>query len=201
MKIYLIRHGETKGNSLKRYIGVTDEPILQETYLKLKCLEYPQVEAVFESPMLRCRQTGEAIYPGIPVRIIEEFAECNFGKFENKSWMDMADDPEYQAWVDSNGLMPFPEGECLVDFQKRCCRGFERAVSECMRKKIENVAMVVHGGTIMSIMDRYMVPHRAYFDWAVKNGCGYEIEIEPTLWTSSRREIHKYKPLVDKENI
>ena len=30
LKIYLIRHGQTPGNKLKRYIGTTDEQLSQE---------------------------------------------------------------------------------------------------------------------------------------------------------------------------
>lgn len=63
MKIYLIRHGKTMGNTRGRYIGRTDEPLLEEEQKKLKESSYPQVETVFVSPMLRCRQTAAAIFP------------------------------------------------------------------------------------------------------------------------------------------
>ena len=36
MKIYLIRHGKTPGNQLNRYIGITDEPVLEEDQEQLK---------------------------------------------------------------------------------------------------------------------------------------------------------------------
>ena len=31
MKVYMIRHGATKGNKEHRYVGVTDELLLQES--------------------------------------------------------------------------------------------------------------------------------------------------------------------------
>lgn len=31
MKVYFIRHGQTKGNREGRYVGRTDEPLLAET--------------------------------------------------------------------------------------------------------------------------------------------------------------------------
>lgn len=195
MEIYLIRHGQTMGNSQGRYIGITDEPLLDEERIKLEKRSYPRADAVFVSPMLRCRQTAAAIYPDQAVRIIEELAECDFGSFENKNWKEMTDDPEYQAWIDSNGTLPFPGGEDQMHFRKCCCRGFEKAIAECFRKKIESAAFVVHGGTIMSILERYAVPEKDFYDWHVGNGEGYQIEILPSLWTSARREIHKAVPL------
>lgn len=46
----------------------------------------------------------------------------------------------------------------------------EKAVSE-----ISSAAFVVHGGTIMSIMEAYAVPRRAYYGFQIGNGEGYEL--------------------------
>lgn len=35
------------------------------------------------------------------------------------------------------------------------------------------LVLVVHGGTIMAILDRYSDPHRDYYDWQVANGQGF----------------------------
>ena len=132
----------------KRYIGTTDEPLTKEAQEKLGEKNAPGVEAVFVSPLLRCRQTAEALFPGQPMRILEELAECDFGKFENKNWQELTKDPDYQAWIDSNGTLPFPGGEDSVRFRERCCRGFEKGVAACFQKKVENAAFVAHEGTI-----------------------------------------------------
>ena len=42
MRIYLIRHGKTPGNQLNRYIGITDEPVLEEDQEQLKKQNYPK---------------------------------------------------------------------------------------------------------------------------------------------------------------
>ena len=67
MKIVLIRHGATKGNLEKRYIGRTDEDLCGEGIKKLKedtyAGIYPPAQAVFSSPMKRCLSTAECIYP------------------------------------------------------------------------------------------------------------------------------------------
>lgn len=108
----LIRHGETCGNKLKRYIGKrTDEPLTKEAEEMLKGLGYMCPEAVYASPMLRCTQTAGILFPGKTLNIIDELAECDFGEFENKNYMELDGNQNYQAWIDSGGLLPFPGGE------------------------------------------------------------------------------------------
>ena len=83
MKIYLIRHGKTPGNQLQRYIGITDEPVLEEDQERLKTQNYPNAEKLFVSPLLRCRQTAACIYPRQEQQVIQNLRECDFGRFEN----------------------------------------------------------------------------------------------------------------------
>ncbi len=196
MKVYLIRHGETEGNREKRYIGKTDEPLTKEGKRELEKQTGIQAETIFVSPLKRCRQTAEILFPHQPVRILEELAECDFGTFENKNWKELSGDPAYQAWIDSNGALPFPQGEDPVEFRARCCRGFERGLAQCFREETGSAAFVVHGGTIMSILERYGVPRKDFYQWHVKNGQGYELEVEASLWTPFSREIHQIKPLL-----
>ena len=87
MKVYLIRHGMTKGNEEKRYVGGrTDEHISREGMLSLLGKTYPKVQQVFVSPMRRCMETAALLYPGKEMTVIEEFRETDFGRFENKNY-------------------------------------------------------------------------------------------------------------------
>ena len=62
-----------------------------------------------------------------------------------------------------------------------------------MRENVSRALLVVHGGTIMSIMERYVVSEKSFYDWHVKNGEGYLVVVEPSLWTAARKEIHQIK--------
>ena len=65
LKILLIRHSMTAGNKLGRYIGArTDEPLCEEGIRLLENISYPPVQRVFVSPMRRCRETAEILFPG-----------------------------------------------------------------------------------------------------------------------------------------
>ena len=137
--LYMIRHGMTFGNSLSRYIGTTDEPVLDTELARLTALaekyretgQLPeQAASLWVSPLLRCRQTAGIFYPDAAQRIVAELRECDFGRFENKNYKEMDGDPEYQAWIDSNGTLPFPGGESVEGFTARTVRGLRQAVEE-----------------------------------------------------------------------
>ena len=196
LKLLLIRHGETAGNKLKRYIGKrTDESLCQEGMDELEKLDYPSVQAVYASPMLRCTQTAGILFPGEKLNIIDELAECDFGEFENKNYMELNGNELYQAWVDSGGLLPFPGGESREEFKRRNVIGFQKAVNGCIRDGLSMAAVVVHGGTIMNVMEEYADEERSFYDWHVKNGKGYEVEIDPRLWKKGRKFLHKLREL------
>lgn len=179
MKIYLIRHSITMGNQKRRYIGRTDEPLATEgkDLLKERIAKgvYPLADRIFVSPMKRCIQTAQILYPGQAFTVIGELSECDFGKFENKNYEELKDTPEYREWLDSKGAMGFPGGESKESFSKRSLKGFEKALK---MSDGEAAVFIVHGGTIMSIMEKYAVPRGAYYDFQIGNGEGYELILE-----------------------
>lgn len=189
LKLWLIRHGMTEGNKFGRYIGVTDESLCPEGVTFLKKLDYPRPEDLYVSPMARCRETAEILFPGQKMHIIEELSECDFGLFENKNYKELEGNQEYQKWIDSNGMLPFPDGESREEFCRRTMTGFHKAVAGCIRNRISYAALVVHGGTIMNIMDIYAQENREYYQWHVKNGGGYFVEVDTNLWNTDRRYI------------
>ena len=76
MKWILIRHGQTQGNREHRYIGCrTDEPLCPEGIAQLQNRHYPPVSRVFVSPMRRCVETANLLYPGVPQTIIGSFRD------------------------------------------------------------------------------------------------------------------------------
>ena len=117
MEILFIRHGITQGNIEKRYTGRTNESLLPQAEELLKLAYYPPVEKIFSSPLLRCTETAELIYPAIPIEECQSLIETDFGIFENKNFLELQHLPAYYAWID--GKIPPPSGESREDFQKR----------------------------------------------------------------------------------
>lgn len=189
LKIWLIRHGMTEGNRHQRYIGITDEPLCAEGREALSRLQYPQPQILFASPLIRCQETAQILFPEKNICTIDQLSECNFGDFENKNYKELSGDPRYQAWIDSNGIMAFPGGETKEECASRNLEGFRKAVSLCIRNEITDAAMVVHGGTIMNIMEQYAVPRKTFYEWHVGNGCGYQVELDPVLWEKGTKSL------------
>ena len=171
MKIIFIRHGFTAGNTEKRYIGRTDEPLCDEGKTQLSDIVYPTCDVLFCSPMKRCTETAKIIYPDMVPIIANDMRECDFGDFEGKNYKELSGNADYQRWIDSGGELPFPNGENPRDFRERCCNAFADAVKTISADI--TAAFVVHGGTIMSVLEKYAVPHREYFDWHCENGHGF----------------------------
>jgi len=180
MTLVMLRHGETASNREHRYLGRTDEPLSGEGRVRLsdrrerKC--YPDVEVLFTSPMQRCVTTAEILYPDKEPVVIPEWTEMDFGAFEGRNYAELNGDERYQAWIDSNGTLPFPEGENREEFLLRCEAGFNRMLEILAEMAEKNMApktagMIVHGGTIMSILSRYCGGD--YFDYQAANGEGY----------------------------
>lgn len=184
---FLIRHSVTEGNKKKRYIGRTDEPLCSEGIDLLKKGTYPQTENVFVSPMTRCAQTAGIIYPKARLHIIDDFRECDFGEFENQNYLELAGNENYQKWIDSGGTLAFPGGESPEEFKHRTLRGFQRTAAYCLRNGRKKAALVVHGGTIMNIMEAWGPAGRDFYQWRPGNACGYHVVMDTYLWAKGER--------------
>ena len=176
MRIDLIRHGKTVGNLDMRYIGITDEPLSFAGIAELLKINYPECGRLFVSPMKRCIQTAELIYPGVSHHVCDRLKECDFGDFEGKNYIELSFDSRYQRWIDSGGEEAFPNGEVPADFRKRCINGFLESIEAV--PEYGHATFVVHGGTIMAIMEHFAVPEKSYYDWHTANGHGYITEFD-----------------------
>lgn len=198
MQILWIRHGQTQGNVERRYVGRTDEGLTADAKEKLKMRKQQgigfEADLIYISPMIRCRDTADLLFPEQRKVPWDGLQETDFGDFEYKNYEELKDDPLYQVWIDSNGQMLIPNGESGADFRRRCCAAYEKCVTEAREKGLEKIAIVCHGGTIMSVMERYGVPKKSFYEWQVANGCG--ILTETTAEGGSGygiREISKWE--------
>ncbi|MDE7206029.1 MAG: histidine phosphatase family protein [Lachnospiraceae bacterium] len=179
MKLYLIRHGMTKGNKRKAYIGAgTDEPLCEEGMAQLQTKSYPGADIVFVSPMRRCIMTAERIYPNQKMVVCEGLKEIDFGSFEGKNYEELKNEPAYISWMESGGEIAFPNGEVRRDFVLRTQNAFRECMKKVHQREIESVAFVVHGGTIMAIMEAYGIPKGEYYRWQIKNGELIQMDIK-----------------------
>lgn len=188
-KIALIRHSKTKGNIKHRYIGSTDESLCNEGIELINSKSFPVAKVVYCSPLCRCIETSKLIYKDINPIVCNDLRECDFGLFENKNYKELKGNIEYQKWIESNGTLAFPNGESPEVFRNRCIDEFDKIIKDIFKNNIDISAMVVHGGTIMAILDKYAFPHEDFFHWQVKNCEGFIIEIDKSLWKKGDKKV------------
>lgn len=182
IQVTLIRHGKTDGNTKGKYIGITNEPLCEQGIAQLKMLvknrDIPQVEWCYTSGMIRAIETADICYKRLDYIVENKLNECDFGDFEGQTYEQLNGDIDYQRFLDSNGTTPFPNGEDPLEFRNRCITGFNNIVHS--HKNGDKIAIVCHGGTIMSILEKITATHE-FYKWQIENGRGYSFSYDTEL--------------------
>ena len=170
MKIYLIRHGMTPGNALRRYIGRTDEPLSEEgVQLARASGGSTALERVYVTPLRRTQQTAAILFPNAKQTVVDDLREMDFGIFENRSAAEMENDAAYRAWVEADCMPACPEGESTPGFSERVCSAFAPLILSLREQDAEQAVFVVHGGTVMSVLQKFARPEMGFYDCLMKN--------------------------------
>ena len=187
-RIHFIRHGLTEANVEGRYIGRTDIPLSSVGAAELESVKsegfLPNVGLVFTSPLARCVESAEILYPGNTPQVIDEWSEYDFGDFEGKTAYELEGNPQYTAWTSGKISAP-PNGEDGHEFTKRLCVGLNVAVRKMMELEVKEAAAVLHGGVIMTLLSATALPRRQAVEWTSDAGCGYTARITPSLYGRS----------------
>lgn len=172
MEVYLLRHGETSYNALGYYQGMHDIPLSEAGRAKLRRAEISPGR-VYVTPLCRTAQTAAVLFPDAEIVAVEELREMSFGRFEGRSDAQLAQDPDYIAWMESKWAIPCPGGERLEDFAQRSCAALARLIEESLEQGEESLVVVAHGGTQMAVMERMARPRRSFIQGLTGNGAGY----------------------------
>lgn len=180
-KLHLIRHGLTTANFTGVYAGSgTDLPLCEEGAAQLEALKgsypYPNVGLVLTSPLLRCRQTADILFPGVRQIAIEDLREISFGEFEGKSAAELQDNPAFRDWLDPEKQAVVPGAESGADFAKRATAALLHICEFALKSDIREIAVITHGGLIMTALAMYALPEREPSLWACDPGCGYTVQ-------------------------
>ena len=87
-KLYMMRHGQTLFNVLKRKQGWCDSPLTELGIEQAKGAgawireQGVTFDHVYSSTSERCCDTTELVVPGVPYERVKGLKEWNFGKFE-----------------------------------------------------------------------------------------------------------------------
>jgi len=104
----------------------------------------------YASPLLRCRQTLEALSPTVAVQFDDDLREIDFGRWENRTFDEAAaDDPALtEQWAAFDPELTFPGGENLGRFLLRVQSAADRLTAD----EADTVLVVSHGGVIRMML-------------------------------------------------
>jgi broad specificity phosphatase PhoE len=156
VRITLVRHGETTGQSSIRYYGATDVPLspLGEEQMRRTgvALAREDFDAVLSSRLHRARR-GAALVAGrrlIP-QPLAAFDEVNFGAWEGWTLEEIAarDPDNYRRWRAEPETFAYPGGECRQAFHRRVAAGVSALLADPPGR---HLLLVVHRGVIAVIL-------------------------------------------------
>ena len=147
-KLHLIRHGMTEGNLKGLYIGSgTDIPLCDEGRAQLQELkerfEYPQVDTVFSSPLMRSVETANILFPNATHQFsVHDLREAGFGVFENRPVKELVKEEDFKKWI-TPGSGFVPEGaEPTEQFHARCAETLLKLFEYMIRMDVTEAACV-----------------------------------------------------------
>jgi ribonuclease H / adenosylcobalamin/alpha-ribazole phosphatase len=133
----LVRHGQTALSVARRYSGRGNPPLtpigLDQVAAVATRLASVDITAVVSSPLLRARQTADAIgrATGVPVSELDDLTETDFGEWEGLTFAEAAarDPAAHRAWL-ADPSVRSPGGESFDEVHERVSRAGQRIVAE-----------------------------------------------------------------------
>ena len=169
--IILVRHGECEGNIKGMFRGRTDFPLnerglIQAQDLARELKNFP-VKYIYSSPLVRARQTAEAIGEqcGVEVKVEEGFNNIELGSWEERLKKEIAQEypKEWELWVNNPEELRVTDMETLYNVQKRAKACLDKLVLE---HKDETLAVITHRAVLKPLIAACLNITSPYF-WKI----------------------------------
>lgn len=189
-RISLIRHGMTEANETGMYIGKTDLPLSDKGAAELSAktdeFDYPRVHKVYTSPLRRCTETADILFPDTEIMPVDGLRELDFGVFEGKTVDQLIDRADYKAWLKGGRSTRPPEGESLEEMTARTFSALHSIIIDMMENGLTHCAVITHGGIISNLLTGFGIPK---YDPKYLNapcGEGFDIMVTAQMWLNSQ---------------
>ena len=109
------------------------------------------ISAIYASPLERTRETADIVSRrlSLPVTILDDLAELDFGEWTGKTFDEVRKDPRWPMWASHRSLSCIPGGETMREVQRRVV---EALLDLQTRHPEETVAIVSHGDVIRAAL-------------------------------------------------
>ena len=182
MNLYVIRHGQTEWNVLKKMQGSVDIPLnekgLEQAEITKSNLNDISLDVILCSPLIRAKQTADIINSDRNLEIIidDRLRERTYGEFEGTSKNSF----NYNDFWAYNKNLKYDKAENIQDFFKRIYDLLDEVKSKYYDK---NVLIVTHAG-VMKAIECYA------------NGMMEDEEIGPFLPDNASVQKYKIKKMI-----
>jgi len=182
--ITLLRHGVTKENLAKKYLGWSDPPITEQAYKDLTILrnQLPLYDFYMSSDLMRCKQTAEIVAPDTPGLKTEHLREIHFGDWELKTYDELCQDKSYRNWIDNPFNQQPPGGESFPLFRKRVMKAWKQLREQMERRDGKRALVVTHGGVIRLLLTKLTQSNRHFWEWQIPHGEGVILTWSKLAW-------------------
>lgn len=161
MKIYLMRHGETKWNKRSKLQGQVDIPLapkgIEQAEMTSEGMKDIPFDHIFSSPLKRAYKTAQVVRRDRPIEIVRDdrLKEMSFGTSEGKIIGKIMANPamvRYQRFrLDPAHFRPAKYGEYFQDVLKRTDEFFQEEIVP-LEGKAKNILIVAHGCVVRSFI-------------------------------------------------
>jgi phosphoserine phosphatase len=159
-KVFLIRHGVTDWHRDGKLLGQRDIPLNEEGRAQAERaaagLDGIAIAEVLSSPLLRALQTAEAIGERARIEVARDprLTDFRVGKWEGRTYGDIAATEEYQRYLADPLTERIPGGESLQEVQQRATAAIEQALAD--NPSGDAIAVVTHAGVIRILLAHYL---------------------------------------------
>lgn len=200
--IILIRHGITEYNVQKKYIGLTDEPVIKERLSieysdLLETLRNQKIDKIYSSDLRRCQQTTQFLYPDRDIQLDCRLREINFGDWEGRTYDELVGYPAYRKWLTNWEEEYIPNGESGYMFQERIVQFLQKEILKVSNIG-KNIALITHGGVIRHMI-QYLSENTDFWDTDVQFGKAIVLNVN-LIGGSWKCMSSSVVPIVGKEN-
>jgi len=152
-KLLLIRHGQIRANAQSRWHGSTDSPLTrsgrrQAAHIARHLSRTPAIDAVYSSPLKRCRVTAVAIAAAVGRSIVvdDDLREYGVGQWEDLPYRQLADEHDFFKRIGSDPDYAPLGGDSVNAVARRIVPALARI--HALHRGASTVAVVGHGAAL-----------------------------------------------------
>ncbi len=185
MKVYLLRHGETEWNALRKWQGSTDIELndvgIKQAERAALSFENCKVKALYSSNLVRAKKTAEVIndiaFNGeLVLHIEEDLAEIKLGHWEGLTYDEVSEkhSDDFKRWSLNHTEVIGYGVENFYDLQQRAFNIFNKICTE----NSDDILIVSHGAWIRALICKLLhIPLESKMHFEIENTSITTIEV------------------------